>query len=284
MNPPTALASNRVIAASWWCLGLLIIWAVVPLTAQEASPVTTLALDESEANDGVQNARSVVFSGQPHRFEWGFRSEAIQNGKPRLSLYRILSSTVVPIEEEVILAPELHLQPGEISVVGYLFNVPDTSSEARYLAKLWFDIKGNATLVGTMTILAVPKDLLSKHHGVNLLLCGFGGEEEKFRKFFESFSWVVTTAELLPETITADIIATAPETKPFPTVFGPTFVYRDLTLLGAASPPSVSLIRNHEGGKVTRYELSVNRWTSVPVSAAAQYQLSSILSELLKTP
>jgi len=284
MNLSKLRTSNRVIAASWQYFGLLIIWAHVPLAAQEEPPVTTLVLDTPETKEGVPSSHSTVFSGLPHRFEWGFRSETEQSGSPRLSLYRILSSTVVPIEENLILAPSIDLRPGEISVVGYQFDVPEASSEVRYLAKLWFEIKGNATLVGTRTILAIPKDLLSQHRGLNLLLCGFEREEDSFKKLFESFSWVVATAKTVPETITANIVITAPNTDGFKDGDGATLIYRDLTQAGDSRTPTVSLTWNGDGGKRVRYEIPANQWASVPSSAASQHRLASIISELQKSP
>jgi len=284
MNLSTIRTSNRVIAASWQYFGLLMIWALVPLAAQEEPPVATLALDAPETKGGVPSSHSTVFSGQPHRFEWGFRSETEQSGSPRLSLYRILSSTVVPIEENLILAPSIDLRPGEISAIGYQFDVPESSSEVHYLAKLWFEIKGNARLVGTHTILAIPKDLLSQQRGVNLLLCGFEREEDSFKKLFESFSWVVATAKTVPETITANIVITAPNTDGVKGGDGATIIYRDLTQVGDPPPPSVSLTWNGDGGKRVCYEIPANQWESIPSSAASQHRLASIISELLKSP
>lgn len=283
MSPPSVRSSNRVIAPSWRHLGLLMIWALVPLAAQDEPPVITLALDAPETKGGVPGSHSIVFSGQPHRFEWGVRSKTEQTGIPRLSLYRVLSSTVVPIEENLPLAPAIDLHPGEISVIGYQFDVPEASSEVHYLAKLWFDLKGSATLVGTKTILAIPKDLLSHHRGVNLLLCGFDGEEDSFKKFFESFSWIVATAKTIPETVTANIVITAPNTDGFKDGEGTTIIYRDLTQVGDSRTPAVSLFLNGDGGKGVRFEIPANHWESIPSSAASQHRLASIISELLKS-
>jgi len=285
---PLARATPLRIARHPAALSVLAAAAAIPLAfapngadAEDAPAVSAVAADPASVGHGTDH----LFAGATHRLEWILRSEAEHAGTLRLSLYRVLSSTVVPIEENAAITGEITLEPGAPLVVGYDFAVPEAGAQTTYLAKLAIERGEQATVIATRRLVALPPDFLSQFRGFEIRVCGFEDDAASHRRYFESCGWPVSADEASAPASATEIVVSAPRTTPTPATSAPgadagVLVVREgLGLLQAA--PQVVIARQLDAKTQLRIALPLDLWVSLPKSATAQAAFASILDDAL---
>lgn len=231
-------------------------WDVVPI------PSSTLTHSE------------VAFSGVGVSMDWVIQSSPGLSGEARLSVFRVLDSTVVPMEANIPLGT-IDLKDGEREVVSYTFTPPQSDRPASYLFRLSFATDVSEKVLANRFLSTIPADLLKQHRGTSVLLIGFKEGEDKTTEFLENCGWKISHGQSITGGEEADLILFSPEAASNPPA-GKSLVLRDLSDWGGLDRPTVTILARNSAGESLQIQIPEPDWRALPTSASLQRMLSRI--------
>lgn len=257
---------------------LVCLLATVHGSSQEK--IEAVPLDRAKTAD--QRSKT-IFAGRPHRLEWVLGSAGEVIGEARFSAYRVLDTTVVPVESGTLIAPGLDLSGGRRVVISHEFTPPEAEQTTTYLVRLSFATNGADAVVAQTMLTVIPMNLLHQIRGMKILLVGFKDDGSNVKTFLEAAGWTLSAIAEAPENHDADLVAHSPESIPLPPE-GKTLIFRDPATLLAKPSPLVTVLGRNKAGENLRFEIPLTDWTSLPSSAPSQHLLVKIVQALTGTP
>ncbi len=259
--------------ALWVCL-------LAPGHGNGQEKIEAVPLDHAKTKE---HGSETIFAGSPHRLEWVLSSDGDGTGEARFSAYRVLDTTVVPVENDTLIAPGLDLSGGRRVVVSHEFTPPEAEHTTTYLVRLSFATNGTGTVVAQTMLTVIPMNLLHQIKGMKILLVGFENDGSNVKTFLETAGWTISASDEAPANHDADLVVHSPEAVP-PAPEGKALIFRDLSALLAKPRPLVALLGRNKAGESLRFEIPLSDWTALPSSAPSQHLLAKIVQALTGTP
>lgn len=216
-----------------------------------------------------------AFAGKSLELHWVIEANEDVGGQARVSVFRVLASTVAPMEENLLVGDSLKLSKGAPQVVSHEFVPPPSDRPANYLLRLSFLSGESEKVISNRFVSAIPPDLLKQHADVSAVLIGFKDGGGDVNDFLEASGWKTRQVESLPADLEADLVIHGPDStsKPAPEKG---IIYRDLAAWGGMERPTVTILVRNSSGETVRFEIPMADWLSLPTSAEQQRLLSGI--------
>lgn len=256
-------------------------FAIIALRGVTAQEVVATRVAAAPAR--IEMGKETIFGSRPHRFDWVLSSDKAAKGEVRLSIYRILDTTAVPVENGKVVANEMEISAGNPAIVSHEFTPPESERITSYLVTLTFRQGKTSRKVSSELLTVIPPDLLGQIKGMRILLIGFKEEDDEVRRFLESSGWNVSVHEETPESIDVDWAVHAPD-SPLPPASQKTVIYRDFYETVGKPASVLTLIGKNPTGEEIRWEVPLLAWTSLPSSAKQQLLLMRITQMLSISP
>lgn len=216
-----------------------------------------------------------TFAGQAMELQWVIEANADVSGQARVSLFRVLASTVAPMEANLLVGDPLKLLKGAPQVISHEFVPPPSDRPANYLLRLSFLSGDSEKVISNRFVSAIPTAPLKQHAGMSAVLIGFKDGGGGVYDFLEASGWKTRHVESLPADLEADLVIHGPDSssKPAPEKG---IIYRDLGSWGGMARPTVTILARNSSGETVRFEIPMADWLTLPTSAEQQRLLSGI--------
>lgn len=216
-----------------------------------------------------------AFAGQAMPLRWVIEANAEITGQAKVSVFRVLASTVVPMEENLLVGDVMKLTKGATQVVSHEFVPPPSDRPANYLLRLSFLSGDSEKVISNRFVSAIPTDLLKQHAGVSAVLTGFKDGVGEVTGFLEASGWKTRLVDSLPADLEPDLVIHGPDSTSKP-VAEKGIIYRDLAAWGGLERPTVTILVRNSSGETVRFEIPMADWLTLPTSAEQQRLLSGI--------
>lgn len=255
-----------------------------------AFPRLLFCLSMSAAASGMSQAQEIkatsvatasttqgetAFAGQAMPLRWVIEANADISGQARVSVFRVLATTVAPMEENLLVGDAMKLTKGAPQVVSHEFVPPPSDRPANYLLRLSFLSGDSEKVISNRFVSAIPTDLLKQHADVSAVLIGFKDSGGDVDGFLKASGWKTHHVESLPSDHDADLVIHGPESSSKP-VAEKGIIYRNLAAWGGMERPTVTILVRNSSGESVRFEIPMADWLSLPTSAEQQRLLSGI--------
>jgi hypothetical protein len=216
-----------------------------------------------------------AFAGQVMELHWVIEANTDVSGQARVSIFRVLASTVAPMEANLVVGDPLKLSNGAPQVISHEFVPPASDRPANYLLRLSFLSGDSEKVISNCFVSAIPTDLLKQHASVSAVLIGFKDGVGEVKDFLEASGWKSRLEDSLPADLEADLVIHGPDStsKPAPEKG---IIYRNLATWGGMDRPTVTILVRNSSGEMVRFEIPMVDWLTLPTSAEQQRLLSGI--------
>lgn len=125
-----------------------------------------LSVDVGKVLEGRAPVEKVtLLSGEEISLQWFFTGRRKESDICEIDLYRVLSSTVAPLEKAVPIEDPVPVNGGNAAVSGYQLILPESEAPQTFLVKLWIKRDGKKTAAHILVIHLQPERTLEDIFG-----------------------------------------------------------------------------------------------------------------------